>query len=309
MEYMNTSFRKKEIMPKIMVYRNVFDADKVLSIIKESEHRADCKLITPWKQWLHLGTMANEISFSDYQPERSKSEHFNDNEDKSTFLFKERDFQVTIRNAYNKVAFDYASQYKDESGWPEWIKTWDLNDSIWATDRINILKYNPTPPNFSVAMHYHTDNHEYENGRGAKWALTVTIYLNDDYEGGDISFLNENTGEILQYKPKAGDITVFPSFAPYYHSVNRVDGNNKYLIRMFWYHKYPGTPEWLAEEEKYGKELWAEMERKRQIDGYENKIYSKYDKYVVLPGEEEDLFQESSPFFAKSKPRRISNDW
>ena len=141
MEYMNTSFRKKEIMPKIMVYRNVFDADKVLSIIKESEHRADCKLITPWRQWLHLGTMANEISLADSKPERSKSEHFNNNEDKSTFLFKERDFQVTIRNAYNKVAFDYASQYKDESGWPEWIKTWDLNDSIWGTDKINILKY------------------------------------------------------------------------------------------------------------------------------------------------------------------------
>ncbi len=296
-------FNKKEIMPKIMVYRNIFDADYIMSIVKQTESNKGSKNISDWREWLHLGTMANELG-----NERHKSESIRNNENPDLFEFKEKEFQKIIRDVYNLVAKDYAKDWSS-SNWPDWITSWDLDSDDWGTDRINILKYNPTPGNHPNAMHYHTDNHEYEHGRGSKWTLTVTIYLNDDYDGGDISFLNEENGEVIDYKPKAGDITVFPSFSPFYHAVKRVDNGNKYLIRMFWHHKYPGTPEWLEQEKIYGQEVWAEMEQKRKEDGHKNQIYSKYSKYIVWPGQEEDKNSEYTAFFAAQDARRVSNDW
>jgi len=297
-------FKSKEIMPKVMVYRDVFDVDYIMSIVKDTEQRHDSKNITEWRKWLHLGTMANEIG-----NDRPKSDQIVNNEDPDSFEFKEKEFQRIVRDAYNKVAKDYVSNWKDAEGWPDWIVSWDLNDENWGTDRINILKYDPTQGTNMNAMHYHTDNHEYEHGRGSKWTLTVTMYLNDNYDGGDISFLNEENGEVIDYKPKAGDITVFPSFAPYFHAVKRVDNGNKYLIRMFWHHNYPGTPEWLEQERIYGQEVWAEMEQKRKEDGHKNQIYSKYSKYIVWPGQEEDKNSEYTAFFATQDARRVSNDW
>lgn len=298
--------RKKEIMPKVMVYRGCFDdLDRVLKTLKDTEDKKGSSKISDWRKWLHLGTMAHELAKN-----REKLADIGNDEVIGSFEFEVQEALRAIRNAYHEVALDYANQWGESDGWPEWIKNFDLkNNDDWNIDRLNILKYNPSEHTGKYAMNYHTDNHEYEHGRGSKWTLTVTMYLNDDYEGGDISFLNEFTGEVLEYKPKAGDITVFPSFAPYYHAVHRVDKGNKYLVRMFWHHKYPGTEEWLEQEKKYGADVWAEMEHKRKVDGHEKQVYSKWTKYIVLPGQKEDLNSEYTPFFAKENPRRVSNDW
>jgi predicted 2-oxoglutarate/Fe(II)-dependent dioxygenase YbiX len=80
------------------------------------------------------------------------------------------------------------------------------------------------------------------------------MYLNADYEGGEIDFrifndrddkmritggellpLDANYGEIpaIMYKPQAGDLIIFPSRVPYYHGVRRVSTGTKYFVRMF----------------------------------------------------------------------------
>jgi hypothetical protein len=62
----------------------------------------------------------------------------------------------------------------------------------------NILKYDPKGEEELTnigggrkdsAINYHTDrDNTRENEPGEKPLLTITIYLNDNYEGGDINF-------------------------------------------------------------------------------------------------------------------------
>lgn len=65
---------------------------------------------------------------------------------------------------------------------------------------------------------YVTDNH-----------LPVHIYLNDDYEGGEISFPTHG----LAVKPKAGDFNVFPGNMHYAHEVTKVLSGTRYTLPIW----------------------------------------------------------------------------
>jgi hypothetical protein len=96
------------------------------------------------------------------------------------------------------------------------------------------------------------------------------MYLNDDYRDGGLSFL---TGDkrTIDYKPVAGDVLVFPSGHPdllsqegrYLHAVKRIRDVDKYLVRCFYQIPFDGTPEWHANQERFGAEEWAKMEKER----------------------------------------------
>jgi hypothetical protein len=65
------------------------------------------------------------------------------------------------------------------------------------------------------------------------------IYLNDDYEGGELWFPYLD----IKFKPQAGDIILFPSTFIYAHSSLKVTSGTKYsAVTMFDYndnnHKY-----------------------------------------------------------------------
>ena len=60
---------------------------------------------------------------------------------------------------------------------------------------------------------------------------TMLIYINDDYDGGEINFPNNN----LMLKPKAGSAVIFPSKIT--HSVNQIFNNNRYTINILCYSK------------------------------------------------------------------------
>lgn len=107
-----------------------------------------------------------------------------------------------------------------------------------------------------LTLPFHTDFYqkdEFEPGPKAEY--TVTIYLNDDYEGGEIDYrifngketevrlvdgdlvaMDPAYGDIpkIAYRPQAGDIIIFPSRPPFYHGVRRVQTGTKRFARMFW---------------------------------------------------------------------------
>jgi hypothetical protein len=135
-------------------------------------------------------------------------------------------------------------------------------------------------------MHYHTDfQQEKRDAPGYKPYITCTMYLNDDYEGGEISFkiLKEGGGfDEVVYKPKAGDILVFPSNQPYYHGVQLTTKGKKYFVRSFWDYYFPGTEEWNANQKKYGATEWAEMEHQRE------KLERQTGRYNLMGGGDND---------------------
>ncbi len=63
---------------------------------------------------------------------------------------------------------------------------------------------------------------------GPYYACTVSavVYLNDDYDGGELEF----TRQELVIKPQAGDIVVFPSNFVYEHSSLEVFSGTKYSV-------------------------------------------------------------------------------
>jgi len=64
--------------------------------------------------------------------------------------------------------------------------------------------------------------------------LSVLLYLNDDYEGGEIEFRNSG----LKFKPEAGSVLFFPSNFLYVHEVYPVTRGPRYALPN-WYHNVP----------------------------------------------------------------------
>jgi hypothetical protein len=96
-------------------------------------------------------------------------------------------------------------------------------------EAINFVRYNPGQ-HFSI----HADH-------GFSYSCTVSsvIYLNDDYEGGELWFPYLD----INFKPQAGDIIIFPSTFIYAHASLKVTSGTKYsAVTMFDYndnnHKY-----------------------------------------------------------------------
>ena len=77
---------------------------------------------------------------------------------------------------------------------------------------------------------------------------------------------------------------------------------------MFWLYAYDGSKEWQDQEIKYGAGIWAKMEEERKKN-FDSKESAKYNYYVVFDGDEIDSENHHSPFFAKGKLERFSNDW
>ena len=58
--------------------------------------------------------------------------------------------------------------------------------------------------------------------------LAGWVYLNDDYEGGELSFINQG----LSFKPKAGDLVLFPGNIHYWYHVAPANGS-RYIMPMW----------------------------------------------------------------------------
>ena len=61
-------------------------------------------------------------------------------------------------------------------------------------------------------------------------AYTIVVYLNDDYEGGELYFNDLD----ITIKPEAGSIIMYPSSAPYSHQSLKVLKGRKMLITHHW---------------------------------------------------------------------------
>jgi predicted 2-oxoglutarate/Fe(II)-dependent dioxygenase YbiX len=69
---------------------------------------------------------------------------------------------------------------------------------------------------------------------GSGRAVSAIIYLNDDYEGGHVEFVNFG----IKIKPKPGMLLLFPSNYAYTHIAHPVTSGTKYAI-VTWIHDRP----------------------------------------------------------------------
>lgn len=181
-------------------------------------------------------------------------------------------------------------QYRDEIARSFYLATkfykeqTNTNLPNWSSMAWGLARYVPDEDlidNEELTMNYHTDYRPEEaESPGDKFAITAVVYPNDDYDGGEIAFkiLKEDGNKVeIQYKPKAGDMVVFPSNHPYYHGVKRVYGSPKYIIRLYWLYYFEGTQDWHDLKAKYGDKFEElEAQRRRRSDLFVMNPYMKY---------------------------------
>lgn len=65
--------------------------------------------------------------------------------------------------------------------------------------------------------------------RSPQHHISTITYLNDNYEGGEISFITHN----VSIKPKIGDLIIFPGNMNYAHEVKTILSGNRYTIPVW----------------------------------------------------------------------------
>jgi hypothetical protein len=140
----------------------------------------------------------------------------------------------TITQSFYDVCKDYAKEIGD-------------HDEPRLFPTFNIKKYKA-----GVGMGSHYD--QLDGDKTLRYSLVM--YLNDDFEGGEISFIMSPYKDVrltpqpnIDYdiavadnqiafgvKPKAGSIIIFPSSAPYYHTAHTVKTGFKYMVPAHWIH-------------------------------------------------------------------------
>jgi predicted 2-oxoglutarate/Fe(II)-dependent dioxygenase YbiX len=75
----------------------------------------------------------------------------------------------------------------------------------------------------------HNDSEDYVDGkltRVCERDITVLIYLNDDYGGGELELMDWG----CKFKPKAGTLIAFPSYIEFTHRVHPVTSGKRYTL-------------------------------------------------------------------------------
>lgn len=207
----------KEILEeKVYYYTNVIEDPKKLVDAIENDNQ------DPWGEWMACSGQAyvygtdKTIALSD------------DADEKNKYIFN------TLQKAFDDVARDYA-------------KSQGITDEPKLFPQYPIKKYQP-----GTYMGAHFDQQEGDE----RLKVSFVMYLNDDYEGGEISFTIASPEGVLKnsspnpdfeiaekeknytfaVKPKAGSIIVFPPSPPYHHTAHLVKSGEKIMIPQHWIH-------------------------------------------------------------------------
>lgn len=273
---------KITLMPQVVVYQDVFTNDELnllLNQIHESQKdmpevdhlnpeesaywdnhgpqpqpRGDNSLIYTWTQWYTFGMKSAWGWPVDLV--RDKKEHLIGSK--------------ILRKSIEKVHADYLNDWRYNGRWTYDIDHWDISApededaNVMTLSHLEILQHRLNlESNYTIGVH--TDWHDQRKEEpGPKQILTYTIYLNDDYEGGEVDFVDENTNELFVYKPKKGDITVFPAGRPFWHGARAVKSKpDKIFIRGFAIHRFPGSKRWNIGIKSHGAKKWIDLENER----------------------------------------------
>jgi len=219
-----TELQYEEIIPKVYLYRNLFpDSEEFTQILSNAEFKPETThMFKDWEPWSRFGTYA--VNFT----KNLRLEHKQD-----PVYMREKYFLEKTQEIFLQVTSQYLNNFGLSVGedWvimgPSFCKYTKSGKQIDSLEKDNLV------------MGYHTDYYKVEEADN-EFALTCTMYLNDNYEGGEVCFKME--GEDYVYKPQAGDVMVFPSGHPdllsedgvCLHGVKKITEGLKYFVRIFY---------------------------------------------------------------------------
>lgn len=256
------TFEVEKIDPKILVFKNAFKESK--DLIEYLEKKSE-----EWTGWYTFG---NKISLDipTYDSKNFPSEH---------------DWQeVILNNLQDKPLQDLCKTFFEVTRY--YVESLGINLDSWVFYESDVCKYvSDAGVSENYAMNYHTDFRQSRADEpGDKFEITCVFYLNEEYDGGEISFriFDENLSKLvteIDYKPSWGDVIIFPSKHPYYHGVKILTSGTKYIVRTYWRYWYEGSPEIVKEKEKYSQQEWDNMMKPKDQKDWEdlqNKLQDAY---------------------------------
>jgi hypothetical protein len=207
---------KEVLEEKVYYYTNVFDdLQKLMNAVEESSPN--------WEEW----TACSGEHYIYGTGKTIVSSTGNIDGEINDYIFN------TINDAFQKVAKDYAMSMGDNSD-PKLFPAFPIKKYMAGT-----------------FMGAHFDQQEGDE----RLKYSLVMYLNDNYEGGEISFtIKDPNGPIksgtpaadftnadsetysFAIKPKAGSIIIFPPSPPYHHTAHLVKSGFKYMVPQHWIH-------------------------------------------------------------------------
>jgi hypothetical protein len=273
-------FKKITVAPQIVIYSNLIkNCDKFLNIIDNKNKKSP--LWPEWKQWYDQGKFMSQIFLKNDLV-------INEFDDANTQI--EKLFLQNIFEAFNFIKEDYFKDYEGKKGnWPEYINQWEkIKESDKDSLRIDVYKYddiyNEKDDLNDLLLQYHVDEMpELANKNIDHKIITLTIYPNDNYNGGEICFYDELSNKAYQYKPKAGDITIFPSAAPFYHAVKHFNNGSRYFMRIFIYNLFEDEKNWIKNNKLDFNKFEKDQEEKIDI------FVKKYGNMITVVEPEQEV--------------------
>jgi hypothetical protein len=229
----------EKLDPKVYYYTDAIeDFDVFQKTLKELDKLESFNDVNLWQPW----TSSNDKTFIYGETKTFSINDINKvgNEvgEKSKYIY-----DAIMKTLYD-VCKDYASSLGDF-------------DEPRLFPTFNIKKYNT-----GMGMGAHFD--QLDGDQTLRYSLVM--YLNDDCEGGEISFQlkdydggwNSSDGWVsgapvvdLDYdvsvankaidfgvKPKANSVIIFPAYAPYFHTAHTVKSGFKYMVPGHWIHNH-----------------------------------------------------------------------
>jgi len=198
------------VKEKVVYFKNVFDdIDKVIATLESLNNSA----VTDWERW---DTGDPDNSYGEVKFVARRNLHLvEDQEQREKSLW----LMDTLADAMAKAATIYSSIF-------------DI-DEVSLRYAKGALKHRG---NTTGINKYYPDRHMGPqidwNESNSDVEYTIVIYLNDNYDGGELRFVEPEID--AKIKPEAGSIVIFPSFMPYRHESMHISNGRKMLITHHW---------------------------------------------------------------------------
>ena len=132
--------------------------------------------------------------------------------------FKYKQENLGPRDEHNSELIDLHQEIYEKLKFcvDDYAKYWGI--SVVYYEAFNFVKYEGEGTHFNI----HADH-----GPAYNCTVSAVIYINDDYEGGEIRFPRLDG---YTHKPKVGDIAIFPSNYIYEHASLPMQSGTKYCV-------------------------------------------------------------------------------
>lgn len=185
----------------IWYWDNVISSpNELVGFIEELDNNPESyPYITKWKNW----TASNDDSVSYGETKQIMKNLLTRSIDKK--LYQKSLYIINSLNMALDMCFD------------RYAKAHQIDQSKYRIDN-DVLSIKKWIPGSGMGPHADGQDGDYNLG------FTVVMYLNDDYEGGEISFPNHN----VKIKPKAGSLIMFPATKEFIHQVEPIISGTRY---------------------------------------------------------------------------------